>query len=213
MIKTKLALAAVVASCLFACKKTENSTNVFNTLVSIDTVTAGVQCSNGGLLIKTGLDLNRNSKLDASEVTESRYLCNGESNKQVIIPLGPGYANGELGYVTNINASIPAFDINNYPGVDSIVVYASPYGRKPSIDSPRVFSTTVEIVNLSTGEVIAGSSIHSTAETENAVYISSGNIYANFPKTKFNLGIKLTSGFVGDYAYTHGDVYLMLYRK
>ena len=38
---------------------------------------AGENCQSGGFRIDGGLDLNDNSVLDAEEVSESRYLCNG----------------------------------------------------------------------------------------------------------------------------------------
>ena len=56
-----------------------NGTNGFNTLVATTTVTAGPQCSTGGVKLEYGLDINNNGLLDATEITSSltKYVCNG----------------------------------------------------------------------------------------------------------------------------------------
>lgn len=46
-------------------------------LVSAIAEPRGVNCSAGGVQLASGLDANGNGQLDATEVTQSRYLCNG----------------------------------------------------------------------------------------------------------------------------------------
>jgi hypothetical protein len=48
-------------------------------LFSTDTEPAGINCANAGRRIAAGLDTNRNNQLDTSEVTQSRYACNGSN--------------------------------------------------------------------------------------------------------------------------------------
>lgn len=54
-------------------------TNGLNTLIKTTAEPAGSNCSNGGIKIETGLDLNENGVLDAGEVNASQteYVCNG----------------------------------------------------------------------------------------------------------------------------------------
>lgn len=47
-------------------------------LVDISTEAPGVNCEGGGKLIESGADLNWNGILDAGEVQQSGYLCNGK---------------------------------------------------------------------------------------------------------------------------------------
>lgn len=44
--------------------------------------TAGTNCPTGGTKIETGLDTNRSGSLDASEVTQTTYVCNGTNGSQ-----------------------------------------------------------------------------------------------------------------------------------
>lgn len=61
-----------------------NGTNGFNTMVATTTITAGAQCTTGGVKLEYGLDINNNGLLDASEITNSltKYVCNGAVGAQ-----------------------------------------------------------------------------------------------------------------------------------
>ncbi len=50
-----------------------------NSLVSLTSEPAGINCANGGVKVATGVDLNDDGVLDASEVnpSEIQYVCNG----------------------------------------------------------------------------------------------------------------------------------------
>ena len=48
-------------------------------LVKLDGEPAGSNCPAGGSRISAGLDSNRNNVLDVSEVSQSRFACNGGS--------------------------------------------------------------------------------------------------------------------------------------
>ena len=58
-----------------------NGTNGLNALIKTTTEPAGANCTNGGTKIETGLDINGNGVLDASEVnaSQTQYVCNGGS--------------------------------------------------------------------------------------------------------------------------------------
>lgn len=51
-----------------------------NSLVDVVAEAAGANCTYGGSRIATGPDSNRNGVLDTSEVTSTRYVCNGATN-------------------------------------------------------------------------------------------------------------------------------------
>jgi hypothetical protein len=53
--------------------------NGLNALIKTTTESAGVNCTNGGTKIETGLDANSNGVLDASEINtaQTKYVCNG----------------------------------------------------------------------------------------------------------------------------------------
>jgi hypothetical protein len=53
--------------------------NGLNSLLDIVIEPFGQNCSSGGYLINSGLDLNSNNILDASEVSSSEYLCNPDN--------------------------------------------------------------------------------------------------------------------------------------
>ena len=53
-----------------------NGVDGLDTLVSQQNLSAGhEQCFSGGIAIHSGLDVNSNSILDDSEITESSYIC------------------------------------------------------------------------------------------------------------------------------------------
>ncbi|MDR6515331.1 DUF7151 family protein [Chryseobacterium camelliae] len=60
-----------------------------NALVRTTQESAGSNCANGGIKVETGLDTNGNGTLDASEITDTRYVCNGSN--------GQGLSNGSAG--------------------------------------------------------------------------------------------------------------------
>jgi hypothetical protein len=63
-----------------------------NTLVSIATEPAGVNCTYGGHKVSEGLDSNVNATLDDSEVTSHYYVCDGAPG-----PTGPAGPTGPTG--------------------------------------------------------------------------------------------------------------------
>jgi hypothetical protein len=56
-------------------------------LIQTSVVESGEDCTNGGVLIESGIDTNGNATLDPSEVTNSEYVCNG------ILPDGSAVGN------------------------------------------------------------------------------------------------------------------------
>lgn len=74
-------------------------TNGLNALVNTIPEASGSNCAAGGIRIVSGQDNNGNGLLDQSEITETRYVCNGTN--------GLGFANGTAGgqiYLTGASA-------------------------------------------------------------------------------------------------------------
>lgn len=72
--KRYLTLCAVLALGMTAC-----GADGISTLISTGDEPAGANCANGGVVVSIGQDGNGDAILDPSEVTTTRYLCNGES--------------------------------------------------------------------------------------------------------------------------------------
>jgi hypothetical protein len=47
-------------------------------VVATSAEAAGANCANGGIKLESGTDTNNNGALDAGEVTDTQYICNGE---------------------------------------------------------------------------------------------------------------------------------------
>ncbi|MDA3862304.1 MAG: hypothetical protein PF689_00380 [Deltaproteobacteria bacterium] len=63
----------------------EDGTDGYNSLVDVSDIAPGFLCTNGGQLIETGLDLDDNGTLDATEVTSTQTLCNGEDGHDSLL--------------------------------------------------------------------------------------------------------------------------------
>ena len=77
--------AAEITTTSFVCHGA--SADALNTLVSVIAEPAGANCPNGGSVATSGSDVNRNSTLDASEVTTTSYICNGASGVSTLMSL------------------------------------------------------------------------------------------------------------------------------
>jgi hypothetical protein len=82
-------LAVSVAGCTTASR---------NSLTSVEAVAPGAQCTAGGIEVLTGIDANDNSRLEASEVLSTSYVCNGAAASSQnpaalvsVVPEPPGH--------------------------------------------------------------------------------------------------------------------------
>lgn len=69
----KLSLMLLIVA-LWSCG--EDGLEGINSLVSVTEEPAGSNCEIGGVKITSGLDTNRNNILDASEITDTQFVCN-----------------------------------------------------------------------------------------------------------------------------------------
>lgn len=178
-------------------------------IIDIETINPGTQCANGGILIKSGIDKNRNNILEATEVDQEQPVCNGINggpDKQVIFKFST-ISVGSNGSGSEIGMQLPDFNIADYPGVDSIVLMATVYGY-PSA-SPI---TTLELYNMTDNEPIAQSAIVSQDRTNMGVLLVSSNARTFFPEKPIKLGLRITAENPSDNAIA-SNVFMILYRK
>lgn len=79
------------------CNAGTGGTNGTNTLSNTIVIPAGPICTNGGITLQFGSDVNSNGVLDLSEVTSSSNLCNGATGATG--PQGPSGATGPAGAI------------------------------------------------------------------------------------------------------------------
>lgn len=192
------------------CKKIEGpegKTSLMNLIVE----PGGINCINGGYKIITGIDLNRNGVLDADEVQNTNFICNGINagyDKEIILLLG-GFLGSNSGPVVE-PLELPYFDKTNYVGIDSIILAVENIKTSDYFFNDIIGSGTFELYNMTNNSVIANSSIVSDDIPENTSKYS-GNLYKYLPNNKIKLGIRITSG--GDFNASCGNIYLIMVRK
>lgn len=113
------------------------------------------------------------------------------------------------------------FDIRNYVGVDSIVLYAIPYVTDWALNDPDTTYAVLEMFDMTNHVSIAHSTITTNRRNSSLssftqvqdMYLQSGNFYKYLPKEEITLGVRLHSTSktitVGNYL----SYYLILYRK
>jgi hypothetical protein len=69
--------ASEVTTTQYVCNSLTDTTSGTNALIRLDTEAPGANCSQGGTAVKSGLDSNSNGTLDANEVTNTTFVCNG----------------------------------------------------------------------------------------------------------------------------------------
>jgi hypothetical protein len=103
-------------------------TNSLNSLILLVAEVSGANCTNGGVKIQTGLDLNRDGALNTNEVTQTKYICNGSATVT--------YSNATLSgnWIARVGTMSPvylSFDgnatITDFSGID-VVDMVSPAG-------------------------------------------------------------------------------------
>lgn len=70
---------AEVSQTSYVCSVTASQTDGFSSLLDMEGEAAGTNCTAGGQKITSGLDFNRNGALDTDEITQIKYICNGDT--------------------------------------------------------------------------------------------------------------------------------------
>ncbi|HZY78348.1 MAG TPA: hypothetical protein VFE50_02410 [Cyclobacteriaceae bacterium] len=183
---------------LIACEGREGPVGL-ESLVDIVDEPPGTNCTNGGVMITSGIDTNENGLLDPTEVKTTKFVCDGMGPKEVRIdfPSSGSTSSGTPG--TNTDSTHPNttklyedLDVSLYPGYDSIVyvvrnvaLFNIAGGASPGPETTLV----IELVDMTTGTAIANSKI--TAST--GPKFVSANLFGKFPNGKFDVGVRMTS--------------------
>lgn len=183
-----------------------NGINGINSLFSIKTEVAGVNCKTGGFRVDYGRDMNGDGTLDANEIDDFVFVCNGlgGADKETRISI-EWFANTTS---TTAVKGIGIYDFNKdtYPGVDSIVFVGAPYTANPNNNS------IVELYDFTDNHVVSGSEIRSNKDYDSSPNIFSKNLFDVIPSGKRNIGITLRSEIEGEFAGSN-HFYLYLYRQ
>lgn len=86
-----------------------NGVNGNNSLAALVPEPAGPNCTTGGYKLNTGIDINGNNVLDANEITNSQFVCNGITGSNSLValvaePVGLHCPNG--GYKVNSGTDV-----------------------------------------------------------------------------------------------------------
>ena len=185
------------------------SKNGLNSLLSTQIEPAGTHCRSGGLKINYGLDKNENDVLDANEIQNSSYVCNGDSgivelDNLIRIPLGsPNFGTCDTTWAMTEHESFQLHDFNklNYPHVSSILFVPSIYSLEESN------TVTLELYNVTDSVPIANTQISSNVVRY--IFKYSGNIYNDLPDHAVTLCIRVKNsrldicGQAGFYSYLY----------
>lgn len=91
-----------------------NGTNGLISLILLNNELPGTNCLYGGLKVLVGLDQNGNGILDASEVTQTKYVCNGSIitnptgtyNGTAVVTVGGSGQIANLSYTVSTNGTL-----------------------------------------------------------------------------------------------------------
>ena len=188
-----------------------NGATGLKSLLAIEPLAEGTACTNGGVVIRSGIDQNGDEKLDSAEVDQIQNVCNGangvsggEQDKQIVLPLG-GSVSASLTPSLGQDPIIK-FKKSNFVGVDSIVFIAVPFVSDPS------FQSVVDLFNVSDQVGITGSEIASNQLLNVNGFLQTGNLYDQIPDKEITLVTRTRSTREGAYAGCY-YAYLVLYRK
>lgn len=152
-----------------------SGTNGKNALVKTTSETAGSNCPNGGVKVESGVDNNNNGVLDSSEVSATKYVCNGMD--------GTGFGNGTAGgqvFLTGTSAPFAPQNAQTVTGdvtissnaVTAIVTNAVTTSKinDGAITSDKIGAQAVTTAKLADASVTAGK-ISATGTPGAATYL------------------------------------------
>lgn len=182
-------------------------------LIDLEYFSTNPSCAMGGVIVKSGVDVNYNNVLDAGEVDNTKTICFTQNSnpldKQIVIPIAYSGSTSSTAGITGIG--VIKFNKNNYPGVDSITL----------VGNPTIWNngnaSIVELYNMTDNTPINNSMITSTKMTSNPyidplLFIQSGNVYNSLPNHEITIGLSFRTTVAGMTAVS-GQCFLYLYRK
>jgi hypothetical protein len=135
------------------------------TLVRVDNEPPGLNCADGGVAIKTGVDKNGNGFLDDTEVTSVQYVCNGP---QAIQCNGGTIQSGSVTITSDA-------DLAQLAGVDCVDGDLLISGLSQSDYSPLQLGIVTGDVTLAGNSALTSLGVVGNLHTVGDVYLVQGN--------------------------------------
>lgn len=190
----------------------EIGNNGQNSLVQVIPEEGNENCTNGGYLINTGLDLNADNILSEDEIQSSVYICNGlngATDIQIRLSLLTIIGQNNMGNMGTSSGffigTLEKFNKNYWPGIDSIVFVTNLQTAN------SVSFASADLFDSSNNSIITHSTVstNSTSPTK----LVSDNIYNDLPDGEIDLTIQLRSESIQYQSFISGKSYLLLYRS
>ncbi len=159
-----------------------NGSDGLTALVKVSSEAAGINCTNGGQRIETGIDANANSILDDSEieVANTQYICNGVDG-----------SNGEDA------AEVLSISINDVTSTEDTASLTFSVGISAAQDSELSFNYGTLDVTAKGGEdyeATAGTLIFAPGETQKDISVNLLNDNSYECNEYFSVQVKGTQG-------------------
>jgi len=167
----------------------QNGSNGLTSLVKMALEPVGINCSNGGYKIDSGVDSNNNGILDSSEITSTSYVCNGSSGTVFKISTEPNGTNCqtggyklESGLDINKNNILDNTEITNSiyicNGQDNYLSYIASInqgGTNPPSASAIKNTLNLTIIWTRTSQGIFKGSLSSSLDLNKTILLSNNN--------------------------------------
>lgn len=206
--KIKIVLACFIIVTIFFYGCTKQGDVGQSSLLNLIPEPPGPNCAAGGVKVMSGVDANRNGVLEDNEIQNVKYICNGSSDKQVIIYFpanGIGYSTTSAsGYVDTVEV-LRDFNILNYANADSINFSAYLQTSDSSV------SSAVNLYDMTNNVPINNTTLTSNS-TASEFKITSVNFLHDLPLSPINLGIQVKSGQEGTIVYYYLPM-ITIYRQ
>lgn len=164
-----------------------SATNGKNALVKTTAETAGSNCAGGGIKVESGLDNNSNGTLDASEITATRYVCNGNN--------GQGFSNGTAGGQVYLTGSASPYAPQNPQTVTGDVTLTG--NAISSIANNAVTTNKINDLAVTTGKLanasVTTAKISATGTASATTYLRGDGSWSAPTSTATTLNVELFS--------------------
>jgi hypothetical protein len=193
---------------IFSC---EDGTDGLTSLLNVVTELPGDNCQTGGYKLESGIDRNHSNELEASEVQQTEFICNGTNGTSInqlrftIVYTGPLSTGSSPKVIsTEFGTELLKFNMHNYAEYDSAIMVVD--GAK-TWDANSKY--TVELYDLTNNQPIPNSEAHTNSTTR--VRINSQNIINSFPDSEIDVGLRIRSEIDGVWGDSY-SIYLFLYK-
>ncbi len=199
---------AEVISSTFLCNGVDGNTS----LINLTETPPNADCPNGGVILDSGVDDNRNGTLDVPEIQSSRTICNGldgDFNEEIRLVMLSGTLGSSFGTTTtegNILSSLQRFDIRRF----SLLQEAIFITRSWTEDSAT--TSFVELIRDDTGEVIPNSTLSTNFTASSGSVLTSSNLIEDFPQEEITISLRIRSENDGVSVFVTGRTELILTR-